>query len=166
MPGDPTSPWWYDQAAFTRLACSLAAIDGDRPLGEFTGEFRGLSATAKRRQIAAAVPGVRRIRDVATDPDAAARLLEAMRAASAEPDAAVLGQVPAAHYETLLDGLYGAERFWYRHGGITVGGIAWHIEVAIAETTSRGAVFYACNYAPSFGDPLGGTYLRSAEVGA
>ena len=57
------------------------------------------------------------------------------------------------------------ERFWYRHGGITTAhGIPWHIEVAVAETTGRGDVTYACNYAPSFGDPLGGTFLRTADV--
>ena len=94
LPGDATSPWWYDEAALTRLACSLAAAGDDRPLGRFIGEFRGLSGTAKQRRIAAAVPGIRRVSDLAEHPAAAADLLEAMRDESTEPKATVLGQIP------------------------------------------------------------------------
>jgi hypothetical protein len=165
-PGDPTSPWWYDEAAFARLAASLAAAGDDRPLGAFIAEFRGLSGTAKRKQAAAAVPQIRRISDLTAQPDGAAALLTAMRQASAEPKVTVLGQVPGDHYEALLDDMYGVERFRYRHGGVVADGIPWHIEVAIAETRERGQVVYGCNYGVSFADPLGGIPLRSAEVSA
>ena len=164
VPADATSPWWYDEAAFTRLAASLAALGDDRPLGEFAREFRGLSGTAKRKAIAAAVPGIRRVSDLATSPESAGRLLAAMREASAEPKVTILGQVPEEHYRPLLGRLYVTDRFWYRHGGIVHEGAPWHIEVAVAETACEGSVVFATNYAVAFGDPLGSTSLRTAEV--
>jgi hypothetical protein len=166
VPTDPTSPWWYDTAAFTKLAASLAVLGDDRPLGEFTKEFRGLSGTVKRKTVAASVPGIRRVRDLAEHPAACGPLLEAMQAASAEPNVSILGQVPEQHYRELLDELYGADRFWYRHGGIVHDGIAWHLEVAIADTLYPGGIVWATNYAVSFGDPLGGTSLNTTEVSA
>jgi hypothetical protein len=166
MPADPTSPWWYDKAAFTKLAASLAVLGDDRPLGEFIREFKGLSGTAKRKAVAARVPGIRRVRDLAERPDACGHLLEAMREASAESNVTSLGQVPEAHCRELLDQLYGVDRFWYRHGGIVHDGVPWHIEVAVAHTQDRGGMVWAANYAISFGDPLGSTRLSTAEVAA
>jgi 5S rRNA maturation endonuclease (ribonuclease M5) len=166
VPSDPTSAWWYDDGAFVKLAASLAALGDDRPVGAFVAEFRGLSGTGKRKQIAAAVPGVRRIGDLAKDRAAASVLLREMKSASAEPKVTVLGQVPEAHYVGLLGQLYGVERYWYRHGGLVHEGIPWHIEVVVAETVDPGETFYACNYAVSFGDPLADVPLTSAEVSA
>jgi hypothetical protein len=166
VPADPTSAWWYDDAAFAKLAASKAAIGDNLPVGAFVAEFRGLSGTAKRKQIAAAVPGIRRIGDLGQDPEAASLLLREMKAASAEPKVAILGQVPEAHYAGLLDELYGVERHWYRHGGLVHDGIPWHIEVVVAETGGPGEMFFACNYAVSFGDPLAGARLTTAEVSA
>ena len=74
---------------------------------------------------------------------------------------------PEAHYRAILVG-DGDGRFWYRHGGLVHDGIAWHIEVAIAEDGARyhgeHPEAYACNYAASFDDPLGGVRLRTADV--
>lgn len=166
VPTDPTSPWWYDVPAFTRLACSLAALGDTRPIGAFVAEFRGLSSSAKRREIAAAVPGVRRVADLADDPSAAAALLAAMQQASTEPKPGILGQVPADHYRLLLDRLYGTERFWHAHGGIVADGVPWHIEAAAAVTRRPGVAVFACNYGVSFGDPLGSAELRTSDVSA
>jgi hypothetical protein len=166
VPTDPTSPWWYDTAAFTRLAASLAVLGDDRPLGEFINEFKGLSGTGKRKAVAASVPGIRRVRDLAEQPAACGPLLTAMQDASAEPKVTILGQVPEEHYRQLLDDLYGVDRFWYRHGGIVHDGIPWHIEVAVADTEYTGGTVWGTNYAVSFGDPLGGTSLSTPEVAA
>jgi hypothetical protein len=131
VPSDPTSAWWYDDEAFMTLAASLAADGDDRPVGAFVAEFKGLSGTGKRKQIAAAIPGVKRVGDLAKNSAAAAALLREMKAASAEPKVTILGQVPEAHYSELLDRLYGVERYWYRHGGLVHEGIPWHIEKII-----------------------------------
>ena len=163
LPGDPTSAWWYDAAAFTRLAASLATLGDDRPIGQFIAEFRGLSATAKRKQIAAAVPAARRVSDLA-QPATAAELLTAMHEASSPPNEKVLGHIPERHYADLLSRIHGTERLWYKHGGIIHDGVPWHIEVAVAETSRPGAAVYACNYAVSFGDPLGRVALRTTDV--
>ena len=136
------------------------------PVGAFVAEFKGLSATAKRKQIAATVPGIKRISDLAQDPEAASLLLREMKAASVEPKVTILDQVPEAHYAGLLHELYGVERHWYRHGGLVHEGIPWHIEVIVAETSGPGEMFFACNYAVSFGDPLAGARLTTAEVSA
>ena len=151
-------------AAFAKLAASLAALGDDRAVGAFIAEFKGLSGTAKRKHLAAAVPGIKRISDLGQGPEAAALLLRKMKAASAEPKVTILGQVPEAHYAGLLDELYGVERYWYRHGGLVHDGIPWHIEVIVAETIEPGEMFFACNYAISFGDPLAEARLTTAEV--
>jgi hypothetical protein len=164
VPADPTSAWWYDDAAFAKLAASKAAIGDDLPVGAFVAEFRGLSGTGKRKQVAAAVRGIKRISDLARDAGAASVLLREMKAASAEPRVTILGQVPEAHYAGLLDELYGVERYWYRHGGLVHEGIPWHIEVVVAETRDPGETLFACNYAVSFGDPLADSALKTAEV--
>jgi hypothetical protein len=166
LPTDPTSPHWYDDAAFARLIGGLAARGDDRPLGEFIREFRGLSSTAKARRIAAGFPWADRISGIEEHPDKAGLLLSSMQWESAEPSPAVLGQVPKVHYEDLLDDIHGVDRFWYAHRGTVHNGIAWHIEVAVADTLNRGSVIFATNYGVTFGDPLGGTELESAEVWA
>jgi Histidine kinase-, DNA gyrase B-, and HSP90-like ATPase len=164
LPSDPTSAWWYDEQAFAKLTASLAALGDDRTVNAFIAEFRGLSHTGKRKQITAAVPGPRYVADLARDSAAAAALLREMKAASAEPKVTALGQVPEDCYIMSLGFMYGVERYWYKHGGVVHDGIPWHIEVVIAETTEPGETFYACNYAVSFGDPLAGTTLRTADV--
>jgi hypothetical protein len=59
-PKDPTSPHWYDEARFKNLIA--ANIDHAekyglpcRTVGDFVSEFRGLSGTAKRRDICDAI---------------------------------------------------------------------------------------------------------------
>lgn len=173
LPTDPTSAHWYDAAAFTRLVGSLAALGDDRPLGGFIREFAGLSATAKAKRIAAHVayyaPEISRISDIKDHPGEARRLLALMQGESTVPKAGVLGQVPADHYEDLLDDIYGIDRFWYRHGGTVHNGVAWHIEAAIADTLHpvlANGVIFATNYGVTFGDPLGGTNLMTSEISA
>ena len=163
LPTDPTSAWWYDPAAFTRLAASLATLGDDRPIGQFIAEFRGLSSTTKRKQIAADVPRARRVSDL-TDPATAEDLLESMWAASTPPNEKSLGRIPEQHYTGLLDQAYGIDRSWHKHGGIVHDGVAWHIEVTVAETTSPGNVVYATNYAVTFDDPLSHVRLTTADV--
>ena len=54
-PRDPTSPHWYDQQRLQRYLAAHVARDRDRGQGrtvrEFIAEFRGLSGTARQRQI-------------------------------------------------------------------------------------------------------------------
>jgi DNA topoisomerase VI subunit B len=58
-PRDPTSPHWYDEARLQRYLAAHVAHDRDRkrdrPVREFIAEFRGLTGTAKQRQVLAEV---------------------------------------------------------------------------------------------------------------
>jgi histidine kinase/DNA gyrase B/HSP90-like ATPase/DNA topoisomerase 6 subunit A-like protein len=166
LPTDPTSAHWYDTAAFTRLIGSLAARGDDRPLGGFIREFAGLSATAKAKRIAARVPGIARVGDVQDHPGEARELLSLMQAESSVPKPAVLGQVPREHYEDMLEVLYGVDRSWFRRAGIVHDGVAWQIEVTVADTNQPGSVIFATNYGVTFGDPLGSTGLETSEIWA
>jgi DNA topoisomerase VI subunit B len=56
LPSDPTSAHWYDSERLERLAAAYVAIDQDkkrppRTVREFVAEFRGLSGTAKQKQV-------------------------------------------------------------------------------------------------------------------
>jgi DNA topoisomerase VI subunit B len=56
LPSDPTSPHWYDAERLERLAAAYVALDQDkghaqRTVREFVSEFRGLSGTAKQKEV-------------------------------------------------------------------------------------------------------------------
>jgi DNA topoisomerase VI subunit B len=64
-PSDPTSPHWYDEDRLARLMGAYIARDQDlgrapRTVREFIAEFRGLTATAKQREVLEAL-GVSRV---------------------------------------------------------------------------------------------------------
>jgi len=52
-PSSPSSPHWYDRAAFTALVYSHIRHTHndhpDKPIGEFIREFDGLTSTAKAK---------------------------------------------------------------------------------------------------------------------
>jgi DNA topoisomerase VI subunit B len=54
-PSEPTSPHWYDTERLQRLAAAYVADDQDnnssRTVREFISEFRGLSGSAKQKQV-------------------------------------------------------------------------------------------------------------------
>src|SRR5262249_53995895 len=54
-PSEPTSAHWYDAERFGRLAAAYVADDQDdnssRTVREFISEFRGLSGSAKQKQV-------------------------------------------------------------------------------------------------------------------
>ena len=52
-PSHPTSPYWYDEARLARLIIAYAQDRGApcRTVADFVREFRGLSSTAKARDI-------------------------------------------------------------------------------------------------------------------
>jgi len=161
---------WFDEPALRKLVYAhVGATRGggrDLPLGEFVRTFDGLSSTAKAKTVRAAVPHIGVLSDFERDSGAVDALLAALQAATKPPKATVLGEVPEAHYRNLLDGWFGVERFWFRRRGLVVDGLPWAIEVAVAETTTQGEVFFGVNYGAPYGDPLGGTGLRTTDITA
>jgi hypothetical protein len=55
LPGNPTSPHWYDLERFARLLAAYLAHDADRgrdrTVREFVAEFDGLTGTAKQTKV-------------------------------------------------------------------------------------------------------------------
>jgi DNA topoisomerase VI subunit B len=90
-PSEPTSAHWYDLERFERLAAANVADDQDhkisRTVWEFISEFRGLSGSAKRKQVLDAsgtsrLPLADLFKDGKADHVTIARLLQAMKGAT------------------------------------------------------------------------------------
>jgi DNA topoisomerase VI subunit B len=166
LPSDRHRPHWYDGPALRRLIFahigrSRAGHDRDLPLGEFIRGFDGLSSTAKAKAVRAALPHIERLSDFETDPDVITALLAGMRAGARAPKPTVLGYVPESHYRDRLGGWFGVDRFWFNRRTVVIDGLPWVFEVAVAETTIPGTVFYQVNHSPAYGDPLGDVQLHA-----
>ena len=167
VPADPTSAWWYDGQAFMKLAASLAAVGDDRPVGAFVAEFRGLSGTGKHKQIAAAVPGVKRISDLAKN---SCRRIRPAAGDEGWPARSRRSPSSARSPRSITAGCSAGSTGW---SGTGTGTAAWSTTASPGTSRSSsprpaspGETFYACNYAVSFGDPLADIRLTSAEVSA
>jgi DNA topoisomerase VI subunit B len=162
LPGDPTSPHWYDAAALKRLVFSNIAHarsgGPDLPLREFVRQFKGLTATKKAKAVCDQFPPVRRLSDFEDEPEAVADLLRAMWRYSTAPTHSVLGVVGREHFRHCFSVWYGVERFGYKKiKGHLPSGLPYVFEFALAETEEKGDLFTAVNYSPTFDDPLEGT---------
>jgi len=132
---------------------------GDKLLRDFVREFRGLSGTAKAKQVCAALPPhVRRLADLNGDTPL---LLATMRETTTPAKPAVLGEIGADHIRTCFDRWYGIvrDRFWYHRVTVMDGAIPLVVEAAVAETTHPGNLKTAVNFSPTFDDPLAGRFL-------
>lgn len=168
-PAMPSSPHWYDKAAFAALVYShireIRNTGVDVPLGGFISEFEGLSASAKQRQIRPVVPGVTHLSGLEGRDDLIAALHDAMLDHAKLTASKRLGPVGKDHLERLLDARYGVRRCcWYKAGMVTDGGVPYLIEVAVADTVASGGVWFGCNHSPAFGDPLGRTPLSGRDI--
>ena len=167
-PAAPSSPHWYDSAAFSALVHSHIRETGrtgvDVPLGKFIAEFEGLSATAKQRKIRHAAAGVNHLSALEGRKDVIAALHTAMLAEAKPTPPARLGAVGRDHLAAILDDRCGVHRCWYKAATVTEAGIPWVIEVMVADTINPGGVWFATNHAPAFGDPLGRVELRASDI--
>jgi hypothetical protein len=139
-PTQPTSPHWYDAARLQRYLAAHVARDRDlgqsRTVRDFIGEFRGLSGTARKRQILdaagcsyqslAAFFGVDQVNRVGI-----ARLLEAMQRYSKPVAPQHLGVIGVGHFKARFLAAGGADdTFKYQcRKGIT-DGIPYVVEFA------------------------------------
>lgn len=108
-PSSPTSPHWYGVDELSRLAAAYLTHDLDnghmRTVREFVSEFRGLSATAKQKQVLEATGLAREplsalIAHDDIDVELAGRLLEAMKQHSRPVPAKSLGVIGREHIKT------------------------------------------------------------------
>src|SRR5262249_26012534 len=136
-----TSPHWYDEARLQRYMAAHVARDRDlkrdRPVREFIAEFRGLSSTAKKRQMPTELGcshvslreffGVERVNSAGI-----AKLLAAMKKHSRPVAPKLLGVIGVEHLKArfLAAGgnmdtfKYGCRKF------VTSGGIPYIVEFA------------------------------------
>ena len=167
-PSSPSSPHWYDAAAFGALVHShireIARTGVDKPLGQFIAEFEGLSGSQKQKAIRTAAGGVTHLSGLEGRDDVIAALRDAMLDHAKPTPASRLGVVGHEHYKRLLNDTYGVERSWFKTLTATVDGIPWIVEVTVADTTEPGKISYATNHSPTFGDPLGRTQLDSGDI--
>ena len=104
-PSSPSSPHWYDRAAFTALVYSHIRHTHndhpDKPIGEFIREFDGLTSTAKAKAVRAATAGVTHLSQLDGRDDVIGALHDAMlRHGKPTPPSHGVG---ADHYRQLLD---------------------------------------------------------------
>ncbi len=167
-PSSPSSPHWYDRAAFAALVHShIREIDRtgvDVPLGRFITEFDGLSGSVKQKAIRTVAAGVTHLSGLDGRDDVIVALHNAMLQHAKPTPPGRLGPVGRDHYHRMLHSVYVVERLWFKTATVTVGGVPWIIEVAVADTVKPGRTWFGCNHAPAFGDPLGRTTLNAGDI--
>jgi hypothetical protein len=166
-PSDPTSPHWYDEARLGRLIANNIAHAEDRgapcrTVADFVREFRGLSGTAKARQITDAVSASRlSLADFYGD-GAGGRvgaLLAAMRQHSRPIKPRDLGIIGEAHLRAKFEAAGAApESFAYKRSEIEHEGVPYLAECAFGfcpEGADERRIITGVNWSVSIGgDPF------------
>jgi DNA topoisomerase VI subunit B len=105
-PGDPTSPHWYTPETLRDLvAAYIAGGQKRRTVREFVSEFRGLSSTAKQKEVARELTGVYLadlVQNGDVDMPTVQRLLADMQAAYRPPKPAALGVIGGEHVKAWM----------------------------------------------------------------
>jgi hypothetical protein len=149
LPTDLTSPWWYDVHAFKRLVFSYVAA-GDKPLGEFMRQFRGLSNPGQAKKLRAEMPSrIAHMSDFERMPDGVDRFLDLMQV-PAKPRGRSARCVGEAHFRQRFEEWYRVKRFWYKKILGASGDIPFIVEAAIVETQKQEG---ACSTAPTSPTP-------------
>jgi hypothetical protein len=174
LPTDATSPHWYDEEALRRLIYAHIAHSRsgapDVTLREFVRQFKGLSGTAKVKQVCSMLPKISTLSDLEGHPDRAIGvLLEAMCQHASAPSHGLFGTAGDEHLAKRFGEFYGGvERFGYRKvTGQLPSGQPYVFEFALAETWARtGELFTGVNYSPTFSDPLADVRFSRPEYAA
>lgn len=164
LPTDPTSPHWYDVERLEALiGCYIAAErDGGRArtVREVASEFRGLSSTAKQKQITER-SGLDRayLRDLAQngkfDRNHTTALLAAMQDLSAPVKPEALGMLAKEHFRQRLRPI--GETFRYAgRKGTDARDLPFLVELAFASTEEGGlrGLHVGMNWSVPLGNPL------------
>jgi len=164
-PSDPVSPHWYDVASLREhLATHIAAERHGGPprtVWDFVGDFRGLSAMAKRKQVAAGLLRTRLgelVRDGDLDLALVERLLQAMQAHSSPVPARALGIIGREPLTTWLVETAGVVRDSVRYTRrLGNGALPWVLEVAFGislEDEAGRRLAVGLNWSPALQVPM------------
>lgn len=104
LPGDPTSPHWYNLERLERLIAGYITRQPTKTVREFVAEFRGLSGTGKQKLVLDLLDLSRAPLTALATPDGFDRivialLLDAMQRNSAPVQSKLLGEIGRAHFE-------------------------------------------------------------------
>jgi hypothetical protein len=162
-PSNPTSPHWYRVQELSNLILSHIAADETagrkRSIREFVATFRGLSGTAKQRQVSAAA-GLERgyLFDLLDDQqklrqDAVRALLETMRSASAPVKPVGLGILGEDHFRATMST---PEEPSFRYKKIIgeASGLPYVVEAAFTQTEEPGRLRIGINSTVPLANPL------------
>jgi DNA topoisomerase VI subunit B len=166
-PSDPTSPHWYDEARLGRLIANNIAHAEDRgapcrTVADFVREFRGLSATAKAKQITDAAGASRQTLAAFYGVGDGARvgaLLEEMRKQSRPIRPRDLGLIGEAHLRAKFEAAGAAPgSFAYKRSEIEHDGVPYLAECAFGfcpKGAARRRIITGINWSVSIGgDPF------------
>lgn len=166
-PSDPTSPHWYTPERLGRLVAAYISHDADKgrqkTVGEFVGEFRGLSGSAKRKAILNATGLFRaELSDLVkgNDLDHAAiqRLLMFMQSESKPVNPDILGVIGKDHFSARMRDLgCNMEFYSYRCAKGTTEGVPWVVEVAFGcspDADHGRRIATGINWSPGIGNPF------------
>jgi DNA topoisomerase VI subunit B len=169
LPSEPTSPHWYGQQEFERLAVAYAAHDqdrsADRSVRELVKEFRGLTGTAKQRDVLEET-GLTRTNLSALanghglQHDVLAKLLASMQKHSKPVKPAALGIIGEAHIRQRMEQAgCEMESFDYKKAAqVDSDGLPMIIETAFAwrgeQSQESRRLITGVNWSPGIGNPF------------
>jgi DNA topoisomerase VI subunit B len=166
-PSDPTSPWWYTEERLVRLMGAYIARDQDRgreprTVREFISEFRGLSGTAKQKEVLDKV-GASRVAlpdyfENGINLRRVAELLAAMQSNSREVKPKDLGLIGETHLQARFIAA-GADERTFRYSKqfvVTDDHLPQVIEVAFGfcPKGSRRQLVAGVNWSPGINNPF------------
>lgn len=161
-PNDPTAPIWYTNESLTDLITAYLTIEinggASRTVRDFVSEFRGLSGSAKQKQVIANFKGTHLrdlVKDREVDKSKVETLLSSMQGASAEPEPKVLGVIGKPHFYEWMKKRGVAEesmRYDKRIGNDT---LPYVLEVAFGIRKEKGnkQIITGLNFAPTLKTP-------------
>jgi len=162
-PSDPTSPHWYAPANLERLVAAYVSNEAHAGMSvrEFVTQFRGLSGTAKGKQVLAETGMTRTdltgLANGRLDSEAIARLLEAMKGHSRPVKPAQLGVIGREHLAARLAALgCEMESFAYKKSEGETDGLPWVAEFAFGWCPDLGyrRLVTGVNWSPGLGNPF------------
>jgi DNA topoisomerase VI subunit B len=166
-PSDPTSPHWYQPEHLERLIAAYLAHDQDhgriRLVREFISEFRGLSGTAKQREVLEATglgrePLSALLHNGALDSDKIEGLVAAMQAHSKPVKPPALGIIGKDHLRRRFEAAgCEMESFDYRKVTDTTDSVPWVVETAFGwcpEGDDKRRLVTGVNWSPGIINPF------------
>ena len=171
-PADPTSAHWYNQERIENLIASYVAAEGDgarpRTVREFISEFRGLSGSAKQKEVSAEA-GLERaslhnlvLPDRQLDHGAVEKLLAAIKRASSPVKPEALGILGEPHFRQRLGG--GSTFIYKRIAGLTHDSLPFVVEASFSMADRPDCTSHiGLNWSVPISNPLQKTLLNSGE---